>query len=89
MNLSGAQNCALLMLQEMKMKIEINITPDDLANIVVDMKFKRPNCKRVLEKILDTVRSDIEINYEELNQLQIISDEASASGENKDNGTKN
>lgn len=88
MNLSGAQTCALLMLQEMKMKIEINITPDDLANIVVDMKFKRSNCKRVLEKILDTVRSDIEINYEELNQLQIISDEASASGENKDNGTK-
>lgn len=71
------------------MKIEINITPDDLANIIVDMKFKQPNCKRVLEKILDTVRSDIEINYEELNQLQIISDEASASGENKDNGTKN
>ncbi len=88
MNLSGAQTCALLMLQEMKMKIEINITPDDLANIVVDMKLKRPNCKKVLEKILDTVRSDIEINYEELNQLQIISDEASASGENKDNGTK-
>lgn len=76
------------MLQEMKMRIEINVTPDDLANIIVDMKFSRPNCKRVLEKILDTVRSDIEINYEELNQLQIISDEASASGENKDNGTK-
>lgn len=77
------------MLQEMKMRIEINVTPDDLANIIVDMKFNRPNCKRVWEKILDTVRSDIEINYEELNQLQIISDEASASGENKDNGKKN
>lgn len=89
MNLSGAQTCALLVVQEMKMRIEINVTPDDLANIIVDMKFKQPNCKRVLEKILDTVRSDIEINYEELNQLQIISDEASASGENKDNGTKN
>ena len=58
-------------------------------NIIVDMKFMRPNCKRVLENILETVRSDIEINYEELNQLQIISDEASALGENKDNGTKN
>ena len=53
------------------------------------MKFMRPNCKRVLENILETVRSDIEINYEELNQLQIISDEASALGENKDNDTKN
>lgn len=71
------------------MRIEINVTPDDLANIIVDMKFMRPNCKRVLENILETVRSDIEINYEELNQLQIISDEASALGENKDNGTKN
>ena len=73
----------------MKTRIEINGTPEDLANIIVDMKFMRPNCKRVLEKILDTVRSDIEINYEELNQLQIISDEASALGENKDNDTKN
>lgn len=71
------------------MRIEINVTPDDLANIIVDMKFMRPNCKRVLEDILETVRSDIEINYEELNQLQIISDEASALGENKDNDTKN
>ncbi len=71
------------------MRIEINVTPDDLANIIVDMKFMRPNCKRVLENILETVRSDIEINYEELNQLQIISDEASALGENKDNDTKN
>lgn len=70
------------------MRIEINVTPDDLANIIVDMKFMRPNCKRVLENILETVRSDIEINYEELNQLQIISDEASALGENKDNDTK-
>lgn len=71
------------------MRIEINVTPDDLANIIVDMKFMQPNCKRVLENILETVRSDIEINYEELNQLQIISDEASALGENKDNDTKN
>lgn len=71
------------------MRIEINVTPDDLANIIVDMKFMRPNCKRVLENILETVRSDIEINYEELNQLQIISDEASALGEKKDNDTKN
>lgn len=71
------------------MRIEINVTPDDLANIIVDMKFMRPNCKRVLENILETVRSDIEIHYEELNQLQIISDEASALGENKDNDTKN
>lgn len=71
------------------MRIEINVTPDDLANIIVEMKFMRPNCKRVLENILETVRSDIEINYEELNQLQIISDEASALGENKDNDTKN
>lgn len=71
------------------MRIEINVTPDDLANIIVDMKFMRPNCKRVLENILETVRSDIEINYEELNQLQIISDEASALGENKDDDTKN
>ena len=71
------------------MKIEINITPDDLANIIVDMKFKRPNCKKVLENILDTVRSDIETNYEELNQLQILSDEAAASGENKKNGEQN
>lgn len=71
------------------MRIEINVTPDDLANIIVDMKFMRTNCKRVLENILETVRSDIEINYEELNQLQIISDEASALGENKDNDTKN
>ena len=71
------------------MRIEINVTPDDLANIIVDMKFMRRNCKRVLENILETVRSDIELNYEELNQLQIISDEASALGENKDNDTKN
>ena len=71
------------------MRIEINVTPDDLANIIVDMKFMRPNCKRVLENILETVRSDIEINYEELNQLQIISYEASDLGENKDNDTKN
>ena len=71
------------------MKIEINITPDDLSNIIVDMKFKRPNCKKVLENILDTVRSDIETNYEELNQLQILSDEAAASGENKENGEQN
>ena len=71
------------------MKIEINITPDDLANIIVDMKFKRPNCKKVLETILDTVRSDIETNYEELNQLQIISDEATASGDNKENDEQN
>ena len=71
------------------MRIEINVTPDDLANIIVDMKFMRPNCKRVLENILETVRSDIEINYEELNQLHIISDEASSLGENKDNCTKN
>ena len=71
------------------MRIEINVTPDDLANIIVDMKFMQPNCKRVLENILETVPSDIEINYEELNQLQIISDEASALGENKDNDTKN
>ena len=48
------------------MRIEINVTPDDLANIIVDMKFMQPNCKRVLENILETVRSDIEINYEEL-----------------------
>lgn len=70
------------------MKIEINITPNDLANIIVDMKFKRPNCKKVLENIIDTVRSDIEINYEELNQLQIISDEASSSGDSKENDEK-
>ena len=42
-------------------------------------------CKKVLETILDTVRSDIETNYEELDQLQIISDEATASGDNKEN----
>ena len=71
------------------MKIEINITPDDLSNIIVDMKFKRPNCKKVLENILDTVHSDIETNYEELNQLQILSDEAAASGENKENDEQN
>lgn len=71
------------------MRIELNITPDDLANIIVDMKFKRPNCKKVLENIIDTVRSDIEINYEELNQLQIISDEASSSGDSKENDEKN
>ncbi len=68
------------------MKIEINITPDDLANIIVDLKFKRPNCTKVLENILATVRSDIETNYEELEQLQILSDEASASGDDKENG---
>ena len=68
------------------MRIEINITPDDLANIIVDMKFKRLNCNKVLENIIDTVRSDIETNYEELDQLQIISDEASSSGEKKENG---
>ena len=71
------------------MRIELNITPDDLANIIVDIKFKRPNCKKVLENIIDTVRSDIEINYEELNQLQIISDEASSSGDSKENDEKN
>ena len=71
------------------MRIEINITPDDLANIIVDMKLKRPNCIKVLENILDKVRTDIEVNYEELNQLQILSDEASASGEEKENVKQN
>ena len=71
------------------MRIEINITPDDLANIIVDMKFKRPNCIKVLENILDKVRTDIEVNYEELNQLQILSDEAFASGEEKENVKQN
>ena len=59
------------------MKIEINITPDDLAKIIVDMKFNRLKSKNVLEQIINTVQSDIEINFEELQQLQIISDEAS------------
>jgi hypothetical protein len=53
------------------------------------MKFKRPNCIKVLENILDKVRTDIEVNYEELNQLQILSDEASASGEEKENVKQN
>lgn len=59
------------------MKIELNITPDDLAKIIVDMKFNRLKCKNVLEQIINTVQSDIEVNFEELQQLQIISDEAS------------
>lgn len=67
------------------MKIELNITPDDLASIIVDVKFNRPKCKKVLENIIDTVRSDIEMNLEELNNLQIISDEAAMSGENDAN----
>ena len=71
------------------MKIELNVTPDDLAKIIVDMKYNRLKCKSVLEQIVSTVKSDIEIKMEELEQMQIISDEASASGENKDNGTKN
>ena len=69
------------------MKIEINITPDDLAKIIVDMKFNRLKCKNVLEQIVNTVSSDVETNMEELNQLQIISDEANATlrnGEKKD-----
>ncbi len=63
------------------MKIEINITPDDLASIIVDMKFGRPKCKKVLENILEKVRTDIETNIEELDQLQILSDEAYAPGD--------
>ena len=58
------------------MKIEINITPDDLAKIIVDMKFNHLKCRNVLEQIVTTVHSDIEIKMEELDQMQIISDEA-------------
>ena len=69
------------------MKIEINITPDDLAKIIVDMKFNRPKCKNVLEQIINNVSTNIDVQFDELNQLQIISEEATKvvlnSGEKK------
>ncbi len=58
------------------MKIELNVTPDDLAKIIVDIKYNRLKCKSVLEQIIKTVQSDIEVKMEELEQMQIISDEA-------------
>lgn len=58
------------------MKIELNVTPDDLAKIIVDIKYTHLKCKSVLEQIVSTVQSDIEIKLEELEQMQIISDEA-------------
>ncbi len=64
------------------MKIELNVTPDDLASIIVDLKYKRCNCKNILQTIFNQVRTDIETNMEELNQLQIISEEE-FSGEEK------
>ena len=70
------------------MKIEINITPDDLAKIIVDMKFNRLKCKNVLEQIINNVSTNIDVQFDELNQLQIISEEATKvvlnSGEKKD-----
>lgn len=70
------------------MKIEINITPDDLAKIIVDMKFNRLKCKNVLEQIINNVSTNIDVQFDELNQLQVISEEATKvvlnSGEKKD-----
>ncbi len=67
------------------MKIEINITPDDLANIIVDMKFGRCKSQNVLQSIITNIHTAIEINLEEIDQLQLITDEAMSAGESGEN----
>lgn len=57
------------------MKIEIDVTPSDLAKIIVDLKFKNCNSSFVLEQIVEKIKSEIEIKTDEIEQLQIIVNE--------------
>lgn len=59
------------------MKIEIDITPNDLANVICDLKFKNCDSKSILEQIVNITKKDIAINLEELEQMQFITDENS------------
>ncbi len=68
------------------MKIEIDINPDDLANIIVDTKFTLCKSKGLLLQILNSVKKNISINMEELEALQLISDESEESEETENFG---
>ncbi len=58
------------------MKIEIEITPNDLANIIVDIKYGRHgHSTSFLERIVDTVQETVEVRSGEIDQFATICEE--------------
>lgn len=58
------------------MKFEIEITPNDVANIVVDLNFKKNiNSYHFLENCLEQVKASIEIRTDEIEQFSALCSE--------------
>lgn len=54
------------------MIVEVDITPNDLAALIVDTRFKDIKSKRLMESIIDKVKNTIDIQMEEIEQMQTL-----------------
>ena len=64
------------------MHITIEIKPDDVANIITDLKFKKCFSKNLLDSILKIVKKEYEIQLEELDIIQTVLNESGSVYEN-------
>ena len=54
------------------MQITIDVTPDDLANIIVDNLINAMHCRNVLTAIIDKARKQAEIQSDEIEQIEYL-----------------
>lgn len=54
------------------MQITIDVTPDDLANIIVDNSLNKLHSRNLLMSIIDKARKQVEIQTDEIEQIEYL-----------------
>lgn len=54
------------------MNLTIDISPDDLANIIVDNSIHVLHCRNVLESIIKSAKKQLEVQSEEVEQIDYL-----------------
>ena len=54
------------------MQITIDVTPDDLANIIVENSLNKLHSRNLLMSIIDKARKQVEIQTDEIEQIEYL-----------------